>query len=284
MRKWLAVLFTFLLAVLCVSRAALGQDPQGALDFTARITPTAARAEPVRQFTFYVLTKSYSDISQEVEAQDDVPSRDKFIDDLKLSLELKAWLKSHDVFDLAMPGLDKIVTPDDIIHIPEFLLAYQRSNSGGVTNGIAKPKYRDVDKTENPARYQKQHEEYLIALKRFVQLRPETVSGIEMELDSISPQRKWSQIQAEHKKRVSRLAPDIAQTKYLAAKADTDLEGRAFISGLPAGTYWVSTLNLDVAAGDLQMRWDVPITIQPGRTARVELTNLNGRDPRGATP
>ena len=284
MRKRLAVFFTLVLGAVCLSRGASAQDSQGALDFTARITPTASRPEPVRQFTFYLLTKSYAQISQEVEALDAVPPRDKFIDDLKLSPELKAWLRSHDVFDLAMPGLDRVVTPDDIIQVPEFLLAYQRSNSGGVTNGIPKPKYRGADKTENPPRYQKQHEEYLTALKKLIQLRPETVSGIEMELDAISPQRQWSQIQAEHKKRVSRLAPDVAQTKYLAAKADTDLEGRAFFSGLPAGTYWVSTLNLDAAAGDTQLRWDVPITIQAGRTARVELTNLNGRDPRVATP
>jgi hypothetical protein len=284
MRKAFGFFLTLVLCFLCTARAALAQDAQGALDFMARITPTAARPEPVRQFTFYVLTKSYAEISLEVETQDAVPSRERFINDLKLSPELKDWLRSHDVFDLAMPGLDRLVTPDDIIHVPEFLLAYQRSNSGGVTNGIPRPKYRDADKTENPDRYEKQHEEYLVALKKFIQLRPETVSGIELELDAISPQRKWSQIQSEHKKRVLRLAPDAAQTKYLAAKADTDLEGRAFVSGLPAGNYWVSTLNLDAAAGDTLLRWDVPVTIQAGRTARIELTNLNARDPRGATP
>jgi hypothetical protein len=284
MRKAFGFFLTLVLCFLSTARAALAQDVQGALDFMARITPTAARPEPVRQFTFYVLTKSYAEISQEVETQDAVPSRERFINDLKLSPELKDWLRSHDVFDLAMPGLDRLVTPDDIIHVPEFLLAYQRSNSGGVTNGIPRPKYRDADKTENPDRYEKQHEEYLVALKKFIQLRPETVSGIELELDAISPQRKWSQIQSEHKKRVLRLAPDAAQTKYLAAKADTDLEGRAFVSGLPAGNYWVSTLNLDAAAGDTLLRWDVPVTIQAGRTARIELTNLNARDPRGATP
>src|SRR5262249_44364161 len=282
--KCFVAVLTLVLGALCLSRAAAAQDPQGALDFTARITPTAARAEPVRQFTFYVLTRSYAEISHEVEAQDIVPSRDKFIDSLKLSPELRTWLKGHDVFDLATPGLDKIVTPDDIIQVPEFLLAYQRANSGGVTNGFPKPKFRDTDKAENPERYQKQREEYLVALKKFIQLRPETVSGFEIELDPISPQRQWLQIQAEHKKRGARQAPDVAQTKYLAAKADTDLEGRAFVSGLQAGTYWVSPLNLDAAAGDTQLRWDVPITIQAGRTARMELTNLNGHDPRGATP
>ena len=61
----------------------------GGLQLTARITPTAARPEPVRQFTFYILSKSYAAVSQEVEAGDVIPSRDKFIDDLKISPELK---------------------------------------------------------------------------------------------------------------------------------------------------------------------------------------------------
>ena len=57
----------------------------GGLQLTARITPTAARPEPVRQFTFYILSKSYEAVSKEVEAGDAIPSRDKFIDDLKIS-------------------------------------------------------------------------------------------------------------------------------------------------------------------------------------------------------
>jgi hypothetical protein len=118
MRKSPGFFSTLVVCFLCTAGSAPAQDAQGALDFSARITPTAARPEPVRQFTFYLLTKSYADISQEVEKQDAMPSRDKFIDDLKLSPELKDWLKSHDVFDLAMPGLDRLVTPDDIIRVP----------------------------------------------------------------------------------------------------------------------------------------------------------------------
>jgi hypothetical protein len=283
MRK-ASFLFLTVVCALFTTHAVRAQNANGALDFMARVTPTAARPEPVRQFTFYILTKSYAEIAKEVEAQDAMPSREKFVDNLKLSPELKEWLKAHDVFDLAMPGLDRLVTPDDILHVPEFLFAYQRSNSGGVTSGIPKPKYRDADKAENPERYEKQHQEYLTALKKFIQTHPESVSGFELELEPISPQRKWSQIQAEHKKRLSRLAPDVAQTKYLAGKTETDLEGRGVISGLPAGNYWVSTLNLDANAGDTQLRWDVPVTIQAGQTTRVELTNLNAQDARGATP
>jgi hypothetical protein len=251
----------------------------GTLEFAAYVSPTAAKPEPVRDFTFYVLTKSYEDIKHEIAESNGAPDREKFIAGLKLSPELREWLKTHDVLDLTMPGLDKLLTADDILHVPEFLLAYQRSNSGGVTNGIPKPKYRDADKTENPARYEKQYQEYMTALKKFIQGHPETVAGMELEMDGINPARKWAEAQNSFKRRVRQQAPMQAQTKYLAAKVDTDLEGRASLPRLPAGSYWVSTLDLDAGAGDSRLKWDFPITIEAGKTTRVELTNLNAADP-----
>jgi hypothetical protein len=164
------------------------------------------------------------------------------------------------------------------------LLAYQRTNSGGVTNGIPKPKYADADKTDHPDRYQKQHDEYFAALKKFIQTHPESISGMELELTGINPEARWARLQSQHKKRVLRLAPEMAQTKYLAAQTDTDLDGRASVSNLPAGRYWVTTLNLDAGAGDVRLRWDVPVTVQAGRSTRIELTNLNATDAHGSTP
>jgi hypothetical protein len=274
-----------LLAACCCTSTSLAQTATdtGTLQFIARITPTAARPEPVRQFTFYILSKSYAAVAQEVEAGDVVPPRDQFIDDLKVSPELKEWLKAHDILDLTMPGLDKAVTADDVIHVPEFLLAYQRSNSGGVTSGIPKPKYSDADKTDHPEKYEKQKQEYMTALRKFIRARPETMSGMELELDAANPQRKWAKIASDHKKHVQHLAPDVAQTKYLIAKADTDLEGHGSVSGLPAGSYWVTSLNLDADAGDTRLRWDVPVAIQPGQITRIELTNLNATDARAAS-
>jgi hypothetical protein len=70
----------------------------------------------------------------------------------------------------------------------------------------------------------------------------------------------------------------------MVAKADTDLEGHASISGLVPGSYWISTLNLNAASGDMRLRWDVPILIQAGQTVRVELTNLNAIDAHGEKP
>jgi hypothetical protein len=272
---------------LCISLSATGvraQSDSGALEISAHITPTAARPEPVRQFTFYILTKSYTAIVKEVEDKDPVPPRDQFIDGLKVSPELRAWLKAHDTMDLAAPDVDKLLTPEDVLGVPEFLLAYQRSNSGGVTNGFPKPKYTEADKTDHPQKYEKLHEQYLADLKKFIHARPESVSGIELELDGVSPQHKWATIQNDRLKRVQRVAPDVAQTQFLAGKTDTDLDGHAWLGGLPSGNYWISTLNLDADAGDMRVRWDVPVHVERGKTSRVELSNVNSIDAHGPTP
>ncbi|HET8965009.1 MAG TPA: carboxypeptidase-like regulatory domain-containing protein [Candidatus Acidoferrum sp.] len=272
-------LVLFVMIFRCVAaREVEAQGANGALEFTARVTPTAAKPEPVRDFTFYVLTKSYDDIVKDIDERDGPPAREKFIDELKISPELRTWLHKHDVMDMTLPGFDKLLTPDDVLHVPEFLLAYQRSNSGGVTNGIPVPKYREADKTENPTRYEKQHQEYLNSLKKFITSRPETMAGMELELDGVNPARKWAEVQNTHRRRVLQLAPAEAQTKYLAAKADTDLDGRATVPGLAPGNYWVSTLALTAVAGDARLRWDVPVRIAPGQTLRIELTNLNATD------
>ena len=83
---------------------------------------------------------------------------------------------------------------------------------------------------------------------------------------------------------MQRVAPEFAQTKYLAAKTDTDLDGRASVSALAPGEYWLSTLNLDANAGDTRTGWDVPVVIHAGETTRVELTNLNGVERQASAP
>jgi hypothetical protein len=283
MRRATGISLAMAAVLVCFGQATRAQISAGTLEITARITPTQARPEPVRQFTFYILTKSYAGIAKEVEEGDVIPPRDEFIEGLKVTKELKAWLKAHEILDLTTPELDKMLTPDDIIQTPEFLLAYQHSNSGGVTNGIPKPKYKETDKTDHPEKYEKDKQTYYTALKKFIQTNPGTVSGVELELDAVNPQRKWSLLQSNQKKRVQKLAPEVAQTKYLAAKVDTDLDGHAFLRELAPGKYWISSLNLDANAGDARVRWDVPVTIQAGQAFRIELTNLNATDTLAAS-
>jgi hypothetical protein len=284
MRKPACFTIALLLSAFWLFSASPAQTATGSLEFTARITPTAARPEPVRQFTFFILTKSYTQIVKEAEEKDPPPARDAFIDSLKVSPELSAWLKNHDTFDLTSPDVDKLLTPEDILHVPEFLLAYQRSNSGGVTAGLPKPKYTEADRTQRPEKYEKLKQDYMTALLKFIRAHPESVSGVELELDGVNPQRKWDAIQNERRKRVQRTAPDLAQLQFLAAKADSDLEGHAFVSGLAPGNYWISSLNLEANAGDMRVRWDVPVKIEAGRTTRVELSSLNTTEARSAGP
>ncbi len=251
------------------------QSSTGSIDLSVHITPSGARPEPVRQFTFYVLTRSYADVVKDVSGQDPLPTRDQFIDALKCSPELKKWIKVHDIVDLTSPDIDKLLTTDDIMDVPEFFDAYERANSGGVTKGLPQPKYREPDKTANPEKYQKQKEEFLAATRKFIDTHPITVSGIELELTAVNPKTAWDNLHVEHKHRVAQLAPDTAQVKYLAAKADTDLDGRALISGLRPGNYWVSTLDMNATSGDRRLVWDVPVTVLAGAPTHLELSNIN---------
>lgn len=282
MRNFFAVLL-MVGGALCANLVA-AQSETGSLQVTAQVSPTGGRPEPVRQFPLCLLTKSYEDIVKEMEAAEPLPSKEQFIDKLKVSVELKDWMKKHDVLDLTQLDFDKLVTADEIMAVPEFLSAYQRSNSGGVTSGLPTPKFRDVDKESNPEKYEKAKQEYLSSMKKFMTAHPATINGMELELAAVNPKLQWDKLLVDHRKRVAQLAPDTAQSKYLAGRVDTDLDGHATLGGLKPGDYWVSSLGVDAAAGDRHVHWDVRTRIAAGQTTRVTLSNVNGSDANSQTP
>jgi hypothetical protein len=277
MRNRLSLLILFC-SFLSLGQASFGQGATGTLELTARIAPTGARPEPVRQFTFCILTKSYADILKEAAEQFPLAEREEFISNLKISPELKAWMKQHSIIDLTAPDVDKLITPDDVMNIPEFFAGYERSNSGGVTNGLPMPKYKESDAEANPTKYFKLRQDYMSATKKFVESHPSTISGMETELGAVNPKYKWDKALQEHNQKVAQLAPDLAQTKYLAAKGDTDLDGNLVIRGLPPGNYWVSSLGLDAASGDRRLIWDVSVAVHSGAPTQLILSNINGQN------
>jgi hypothetical protein len=72
MRRATGVFLAILSGMVCFAHMARAQSA-ASLDITARVTPTAAQAEPVRQFPLYILTKSYTEIAKSVEEADPVP-------------------------------------------------------------------------------------------------------------------------------------------------------------------------------------------------------------------
>ena len=251
----------------------------GSVEFVARVTPTAGRAEPVRQLTFYMLRKSFADIQKETEETQQKPDLDRFIDSLEVSKELKAWMKKKRWIELAGPGFLRQVQLNDILDVPEFYDAYLSRNLGDVDVGFPAPKYRESDRTLNPQKYQKLRQEYREVLRKFIENNPKALEGMDLHLDAINPSQRWAQQNSELRQHIRNRALYLAQTRYLAAKTETDLEGRGSFAGLAPGEYWLGTLDTQAVAGDVRLRWDTPVTVRSREVVRLELSNLNATEP-----
>lgn len=271
------------LAALASAAAPPARSQQtGAIEFVARVTPSAGRPEPARQLTFYLLRKSFAEIQKEAEESEPKPNRDQFIEGLSVSEELKAWMKKNHAVNFAGTAFTRKLTADDILDVKEFYDAYLKRNSGGATPGFPSPKYRAPDAQQNPDKYKRQVDDYHKLLRKYIEANPASLEEIDVELDAINPGPRWEQRESEHRRRSSRRTLQLAQTRYVVAKTDTDLDGRGILAGILPGNYWLSTLDTDAVAGDIRLRWDLPVTVCAGQPTPVELSNLNALEPQQA--
>lgn len=281
-------LFALLLIVLCLAgtaRPAFPQAQTGSVDFVARATPSGGLDEPVRGFPFYLLTKSFEEITREAEASYPKPEMDASIDKLAVSTELKAWMKKNHLMQLSGEDFMHKLKPADVMAIPEFYEAYLDRNAGN-HNGFPAPKYKPADKVKDPAKYEKLKAEYEEAVRRYMEQVPDSIEGIDLSLADIDPGREWYQREAKRKRDLQRRALDLAQSKYLVARVESDLQGEGFLTGVPPGNYWLSTLDVSASVGDARPRWDAPVTVPPGQPVRMTLSNVNAIEQPGssATP
>ena len=116
------------------SLALLPRQQNGSVDFVARATPSGGLDEPVRGFPFYLLSKSFEEISKEAEATYPKPDMDAFIDKLEVSNELKAWMKKNHMVQLS---------GEDFIHK---LKARRRDGRAGILRGLPGPQFRRPDR------------------------------------------------------------------------------------------------------------------------------------------
>ncbi|MGD0957014.1 MAG: hypothetical protein ABR953_09300 [Candidatus Acidiferrales bacterium] len=274
-------IFLFAAAMAFVPRVAA---QAGSVEFVARATPSGGLEEPVRGFPFYLLSKSFEGIGQEAGTAFPAPDMDAFIDKLDVSTELKTWMKKNHWLTLSGEDFIHKVKVADVMDVPEFHKAYMDRNSGDQSTNFPKPKFKASDKVKDPAKYDRLLAEYNDAVRKFIEQNPKTVDGIDLELEDINPGPKWNDLAAERIPEIHRLALNLAQSKYLVARTETNLQGQGFLRGVPPGTYWLSTLDVAAEVGDARSQWDVPVTVRPGQTAYVTLSNANALPPSHATP
>jgi hypothetical protein len=255
------------------------QSQNGSVEFIAHATPSAGLEEPIRGFPFFLLTKSYEDITREVEASYPKLDMDAFIDKLEVSKELKLWMKKNRSVQLSGPDFIGKVKPADVMQVPEFLEAFISRESGDGTVKFPQAKYKPADKTKDPAKYDKLRTEYLEAVHRFVEASPDTIEGIDLELENIDPGPKWSVMEAKRAPEIRRRVAGLAQSKYFVARTQTNLDGEAYIQRIPPGNYWLTTLDIAANIGDARPRWDVALPVHSGQETRVALSNANALPP-----
>ena len=268
-------------ALVCVaSPRAAAQN--GSIEFVARATPSGGLEEPVRGFPFYLLSKSFEQITNEVDASYPPPSMDSFIDQLDVSKELKSWMKKNHSVQLSGEDFIHKLTPDDILNVPEFYSAYLQRNAGQESLGFPKPKYKASDKTKDPAKYTKLSAEYHQTMQHYIEQNPQSKDGMDLELADKDPYSKWQTLTTKRDPEIRRRAIELAQSKYLAGRAETNLQGQGFLSGVAPGAYWLSTLDVAADVGDVRPRWDLRVTVRAGETAYVSLTNANAVQARNS--
>jgi len=259
--------------------AAAGAFPQtaaerGRLEFTVLLTPTSGRPEPARGITIFLLRKSFRDIQHEEEEKTPAPKLDAFVEPMPVSKELKEWMKKHQTVTLSGPEFHRVLTPDELFTVPEFLDAYVASNLSGLNQGFPEPKFNPGDRTNNPKKYEAAMKTYLPLLRRYLAAHPDSPDGMDTILNQIDATPAWQIERGHWHERVYQNALAAAQTRYLAAKTDTSLDGRGAFEAAP-GSYSLSTLENEALSGNLRLHWDVPVEIRAGAVTRIELTNLN---------
>jgi hypothetical protein len=247
----------------------------GSVEFGAYVRPSEGQPEPVRGMTFYLLSRSLSDIRNEVENADAPVDLDHFIAQLSVSAELKEWMKKHRRVDLAGSDFIKELAAEDILDVPEFLTAYKIQNGAALHAVIPEPKFKSGDEQKNPEKYKLQREQYHQALVHYIQANLDSLQGLDAEFMDLNPNPRWARLQNEHQRHMDQRAMQLAQTQYLVATAVTDLSGRTAFEGLPPGQYWISNLDTAALAGDVRLHWDVGISVVAAKTARMQLSNLN---------
>lgn len=282
MKSIARVIFVAGFAVSMVAPWAAAQN--GTIEFVVRATPSGGLEEPVRGFPLYLLSKSFEQISKEVDAMHPQPDMNVFIDSLDVSKELKAWMKKNHWVQLTGEDFLNKLTPTDIMGVPEFYAAYIQRSAGSSALDFPKPKFKPADKTKDPVKYEKLSQDYRQAVQHYIEANPQSKDGMDLELTDKDASAKWQGLLAKRNPEILREVLQLAESTYLVARTETNLEGQGSLTGIPSGNYWLSTLDVTADVGDVRARWDVPVAVRPGKPVQVILSNVNAVQPSHPSP
>jgi len=227
------------------------------------------------QQPIYLLRASLRSIEEQARREIGAPDRAAFIEGLDVSPELKAWMKRTDRLELRGEEFTRSLTPDDIMGVPEFLLAYQERNLPFVGFGFPKRKAKPKDRTQNPKKWAESEKRYLEEVRGYLELHPESKQGLDEHLTHIDSAARWKVVEHQHQLRTQQYTVQLVQSHYQVARTETDYNGCTRFGNLPPGHYWLSNLWNEVRAGDVHLNWDLLIQVTAGQTLYVELSNAN---------
>lgn len=276
MRAFLAVAF-LVGAELGLALGVSAQRSDATLEFTVRAAPTHGRPEKVMRQPFYLLRASLPEIEKIARQQVAPPNLESFVDKLNVSPELKEWMRGHETVSLQGNDFLASLTVDDVMNVPEFRRAYVTRNLIMVGLGFPKRKAKLSDREKNPEKWEKSEKRYWEEVRSYLILHPESKDGMDEHLLDLNAAAAWRVQKKSYQRRVRQKVLQLIHSRYLLAQTETDHEGFARLRGLPPGRYWLTNLWHEVRAGDVHLRWELPVELRPGQTLYLELNNANAR-------
>jgi hypothetical protein len=272
---WLTALLCLAVVPAASPLAHAQQAADAALEIRVRAAPTAGRAENVMRHPFYLLRASIEEIEEAARQQELSPDFDAFVDELKVTPELKEWMKKNQTMTLKGDDFLTSLTPDDVLDIPEFRAAYIARNLIMVGLGFPKRKAKLTDREKNPEKWEQSEKRYEEELRSYAILHPESFKNMDDHLLDLTADVEWRSLEERYEQKVKQTFMRLLHSRYLVAQTETDYAGRARFAALPAGRYWLTNLNRPVRAGDVHLRWEVLVELQSGRSHFLELNNAN---------
>lgn len=265
-------------ALVLLTTGLAAQSGNASLEFLVQATPTGGRPEKVMKQHFFLLRASLADIEKKAREEAPPPDLDAFADSLDVSDPLKAWIKRTQRADLHGPEFLRALTVDDVMDVPEFKEAYVTRNL--IMVGLGFPRHpKASEQQKNPQKYDESVKRYWDNVRAYLQAHPESKEQMDDHLVGINPGAAWRTLEQAQDQEVRRRMEQLIHSRYLAGRAETDYEGLARIPGLAPGRYWLTNLWTEVRAGDLKLRWEVPLELRPGQSLYLELSNANSLPP-----